>query len=56
MWPNLRAVGIYYDDPASDPEEHLRSRAGVIVDEDFVIEASLQAMEITPGALCYLAI
>lgn len=52
--PELRAVGIYYDDPASVAEEQLRSRAGVIVDNDFIIDAPLQASDIAPGSYAVL--
>ncbi len=36
-----RSIGIYYDDPDAVPEDKLRARAGVVVDESRPIDASL---------------
>lgn len=45
----MRAIGVYYDDPSAVPEEQLRSRAGIVAEENFPIEAPLQYTEITGG-------
>jgi AraC family transcriptional regulator len=52
--PDPRSIGIYYDDPACVPEEQLRSRAGIIVNEDFTFEAPLEPAEIAAGPYAVL--
>ncbi len=49
--PDLRMIGIYYDDPGSVPEDELRSRAGILVAGDTDIEAPLEQADI-PGGPC----
>ena len=46
---DVRAVGIYYDDPDAVPEAELRSRAGIITTTDFPIEAPLEPTMIADG-------
>jgi AraC family transcriptional regulator len=36
-----RMIGVYYDDPFATPEEDLRSRASLVVDDGFRVEAPL---------------
>ena len=45
-----RMIGIYYDDPGAVPEEKLRARAGIIVEESCAVEAPLELTEISGGA------
>lgn len=52
--PNMRTIGIYYDDPEVVPENELRSRACVIVGEDFKPEAPLQEEEVAAGSYAVL--
>ena len=41
LGPQTRSIGVYYDDPFSVPEDELRSRAGLVVDEAFRCEPPL---------------
>ena len=52
--PAMRLVAIYYDDPSSVPEENLRSRAGVVVGDEFGIESPLESAEISDGRYAVL--
>jgi len=52
--PDTRSVGIYYDDPDSVPEQQLRSRAGIVVDKGFPLEAPLEPVEIAGGPYAVL--
>ena len=52
--PEMRSIGIYYDDPASVPEDQLRSRASIIVDENFAIEPPLEPVDISGGQYAVL--
>jgi AraC family transcriptional regulator len=49
--PGMRSVAVHYDDSTAVAEEKLRSRACVIVDEEFDIAPPLQYTEIVGG--CY---
>ncbi|MEZ5648383.1 MAG: AraC family transcriptional regulator [Alphaproteobacteria bacterium] len=51
---DTRAIGIYYDDPASIAEENLRSKAGLVVPDSFHIEPPLTRAEITGGTYAVL--
>jgi len=44
-----RMIGIYYDDPGAVPEDKLRARAGVIMDESRPIGPPLEVTEIQGG-------
>ncbi|WP_455210118.1 AraC family transcriptional regulator [Kaarinaea lacus] len=52
--PDTRSVGIYYDDPDSVPEAQLRSKAGIVVQGNFAIEAPLEPAEIAGGPYAVL--
>jgi AraC family transcriptional regulator len=52
--PDMRSVGIYYDDPTAVAEEQLRSAAGIIVDESFSVESPLKYAEISEGTYAVL--
>lgn len=52
--PEMRAVGIYYDDPASVAENELRSRAGVVIGNAIAIEAPLEYATIPDGTYAVL--
>lgn len=52
--PDMRAVGIYYDDPAAVAENELRSRAGVVIDNAIAIEAPLEYAAIPDGTYAVL--
>jgi AraC family transcriptional regulator len=41
LGPGTRSIGVYYDDPFAVKEEDLRSRAGLVVDAAFNLEAPL---------------
>ena len=47
-------VGIYYDDPDAVAEDKLRSRAGVVVPEDFPVDAPLEMTGIAGGEYAVL--
>jgi AraC family transcriptional regulator len=49
LGPEVRSIGIYYDDPCSVAPESLRSCAGMVVDESFVITPPLEEARIVPG-------
>jgi AraC family transcriptional regulator len=52
--PEMRMVGLYYDDPSSVPEEELRSRACVLVDKALPLEAPVQPTAISGGSYAVL--
>jgi AraC family transcriptional regulator len=52
--PDMRSVGIYYDDPSSVPEAELRSAAGIIADESVSIEPPVKRTEISAGPYAVL--
>jgi AraC family transcriptional regulator len=52
--PDMRMVGLYYDDPSSIPEDELRSRACVLVGKSLPIEAPVRATEIAGGSYAVL--
>lgn len=52
--PDMRSIGLYYDDPTAVPEEKLRSRAGVIADQGFPIESPFELTEISAGPYAVL--
>ena len=52
--PGIRAVGIYYDDPAAVAENELRSRAGVVTNNPIAIEAPLEYADIADGTYAVL--
>lgn len=54
LGPATRSVGIYYDDPFAVAEDELRSRAGLVVDKAFRIEAPLVDTEIAGGRYAVL--
>lgn len=55
LMPNIRGmVGIYYDDPMVTPEEELRSRASVIVDDVAVASYPLEAETLVGGTYAVL--
>ena len=54
LGPDIRSVGIYYDDPDAVPEAELRARAGIITEADFPIEAPLERTLIAGGAYAVL--
>ncbi len=47
--PEVAMVAIYHDDPATRPEEELRSDAGIVVPEDRTIPAALTEQRIPAG-------
>jgi len=51
---NMRAIGLYYDDPSVVAEEQLHSRAGVIVGGNVEVELPLEQTEIVPGRYAVL--
>jgi AraC family transcriptional regulator len=52
--PETRIIGVYHDDPKSVPVDDLRSHAGIVVDDDFVIEPPLEQVDISGGAYAVL--
>ncbi len=52
--PDLRMVGIYYDDPASVAEAELRSRAAIVGPSPLPIEAPLEPVTIIGGEYAVL--
>ena len=54
LGPDVRCLGIYYDDPDAVPEPELRARAGVIAPRDFDIEAPLARTPIAGGPYAIL--
>ena len=54
MSPDLKCVGIYYDDPDAVPEAELRARAGIISPKHFDIEAPLAHTPIAGGPYAVL--
>lgn len=52
--PDMRMVGVYFDDPASVPEAELRSRACVTTAEPIPIEAPLVETPIAGGTFAVL--
>lgn len=52
--PEMRMIGVYYDDPDIVPAEKLRSFAAVSVDTDFVAVPSLQRLKIEAGRFAVL--
>ena len=52
--PELRSIGVFFDDPDSVAEADLQSRAGVILPGNFVLEAPLQRTEIAAGPYAVL--
>jgi|SRR5581483_446269 len=52
--PQMRTVGVFFDDPDSVAESELQSRAGVILPGEFSIEAPLQRTEIAGGSYAVL--
>lgn len=44
-------VAVYFDDPSAVPAEELRSAAGIVVEEDFVIPMDMQEIW-TGGVRC----
>lgn len=49
MRPDLRIMGIFYDDPAATPESELRSRAAAISTANMPIAEPLEAVTILGG-------
>ena len=47
--PEMRLICVFYDDPEIVPEAELRSRAGLVVDEDFVMEPPLEEVRLPAG-------
>lgn len=47
--PEMRLICVYYDDPEIVPEAELRSRAGVVVDEGFIMEPPLEEVRLAAG-------
>jgi AraC family transcriptional regulator len=52
--PDMRSVGIYFDDPTSVPEEQLRSAAGIVANQSFSVESPLKYKEISAGTYAML--
>jgi AraC family transcriptional regulator len=52
--PDLRMVGIYYDDPAAVAESELRSRAGVVLMQPIAIEPPVEYADIAEGRYAVL--
>lgn len=49
LGPTTRAIGVYYDDPFAVAEEDLRSRAGLAVDDGFILAPPLIETNIPGG-------
>jgi len=49
LGPDVRSVGIFYDDPSVVPEAKLRSRAGAVTDRVIPIEAPFERTTIAGG-------
>jgi len=54
LGPGTRALGVYFDDPGSVPEQELRSRAGILVADDFAMEPPLEPYVTRGGAYAVL--
>lgn len=55
LMPHMRgSVGIYYDDPMATPEEELRSRAALIVEDESVIDTPLEKETLAGGSYAVL--
>ncbi len=54
IMPQMRSVGVFFDDPDSVAEGALQSRAGVILPGAFALEAPLQRAEIAAGSYAVL--
>ncbi|MBV8628793.1 MAG: GyrI-like domain-containing protein [Paraburkholderia sp.] len=52
--PEMRMVGIFYDDPAIVPEPQLRSRAGVVLPRAVEVEAPVYLASIAGGQYAVL--
>jgi AraC family transcriptional regulator len=47
--PHREMVGVYYDDPATTPDDELRADAGVIIDEGVAVPAGLVERRVPAG-------
>ncbi|MBV6656497.1 MAG: AraC family transcriptional regulator [Devosiaceae bacterium] len=57
LMPHMRGmVGIYYDDPMGTPEDELRSRASIIVDDPTLADAPLEAETLVGGRYAVLTL
>lgn len=54
IFPGMRSIGLYLDDPTAIAESSLRSKACVAIDRDLTIEAPLEAVEIREGPYAVL--
>jgi len=52
--PEMRMIGVYYDDPEVVPENELRSKACVIVDKGFELSEPLEEEELAAGSYAVL--
>ncbi len=52
--PTMRSIGIYYDDPASVPEDELRSRACLVTEGDIPLESPLELTQTSGGTYVVL--
>lgn len=55
IFPGMRSVGIYLDDPTAVPEASLRSKACIVIEGDTPIEAPLGEAEIVAGPCAVLS-
>lgn len=49
-------VGIYYDDPMATPEEELRSRAALVIQDESVVDAPLETDTLAGGTYAVLTL
>ncbi|WP_363322743.1 GyrI-like domain-containing protein [uncultured Litoreibacter sp.] len=55
LWPAARGMaGVYYDDPNAVAEAKLRSHAGILVGDDFVMPEDMEDLTITPGKVAVM--
>lgn len=50
LWPHAHEmIGVYYDDPAAVAEGDLRSKAGIVIDEEVTLAAPLEEVRLPAG-------
>jgi AraC family transcriptional regulator len=52
--PGMRSIGVYLDDPSAVPEERLRARAGIVIDDGFAMAAPLEPITVQAGTYAVL--